>query len=195
MPATKMPDDPSLAAKYRQLLRWYPARWRRENELLFLGMLLDESDCRGSASPALGDRLSIVRGGLKERLLPYQRVPIAHRSALLVGVLFSLYYVFHVAWAPGNQLSGGIGPFANPSILTGAMMCVAWLLAVVRAGISSRVVAAGTTVVSLTVAFAAWRFDWLGPSPECAFIFAATSLAGVLRAPRRTRGGSSSAAS
>lgn len=187
MRTTQSQDDLGGVDDYRQLLRWYPPRWRRENELLFLGMLLDDSDRRGFAPPSMGDRLSIVRGGIRERVFPYQRVPLPNQSALLVGVFFSIYYVFHVAWAPGNHLNGGIGPFANPSVFTGALVVGAWLLSIIRAGVSSRVLAVSAAVVSLAVAFAAWRLDWFGPSPECAFIFAAVSIAGAIRAPRRTR--------
>lgn len=180
-------DASTVARQYRQLLRWYPARWRRANEAVVLGMLLDDARGRGLRVPTRRDRLSLVTGGLRERFLAFERTPAVNRVTLSLGAAFSLYYVFFVTWAPGAHLEGAVGPFSNPAVITGALLCLAWLLAMLQAGGSSRAVSWCAFGAAIATAYGAAHWRWLGPSAEAATVFAALALVSAIRVRRPSR--------
>lgn len=179
-------DAVKLAEQYRSLLRWYPARWRSANEDAILGMLLDDADRRGVVSLTTPERTTIVIGALRERFFSFERVPAGQHVVLLMGVAFSFFYSFVVSWSPGIHAIGAMGPFANPGVLTGALLAASWVLAAFNAGRSSRMLCWIAFAANLVVSVAATLWHWFGPSPRAAGIFAAVAVLGAVNRKPRT---------
>jgi hypothetical protein len=57
-----------LEMQYRQVLRWYPQRWRRKNGDAMVGTLLDIADAERRVSPAEGELRSLRLSGLRHHL-------------------------------------------------------------------------------------------------------------------------------
>lgn len=184
-----MPDNDTLADEYRLLLRWYPARWRKTNESTVLGMLLDDADRRGLSAPSSEDRVGLICGGLRERFFSFEPVPAASQTALLLGVAFSFFYCFVTAWSPGAHHAGSLGPFANPSILTGVLLVLGCTLALFNAGRSSRLISWTAFVVNALILAGAMRWHWLGPSVWAGGVFALITLVASIRMRRPRRDG------
>jgi hypothetical protein len=144
-------------------------------------MLLEDAEGRGLVKPTSVDRFSIIGGGLKERFLSFERVPMPTRAVLFTGAAFSGYYAFVIAWSPQADVPGGLGPFANPGVITGALITLAWLLAALNAGRSSRMLCWTAFASNLVIADAAAVLDWFGPGIAAAIIFAVVALGGALR--------------
>jgi hypothetical protein len=66
--------DPALERRYRRLLAWYPAAFRREQEEEMLAVLLAGAR-RGQRRPALPESIDLIRSaiGIRARLLGSRR--------------------------------------------------------------------------------------------------------------------------
>lgn len=171
-------------AEFHKLLAWYPAQWRAKNETEMLSVLLEDAQNRGLDKPKASDKLAIRLSGLRQRLVPFERVPIHARVLLFIGLIYSLFYSFVISWSPGIHAPGSLGPFANPSMITGALIALAWMLAIFNAGMPSRRISAVAFYANLIIVATASYAGWLGPSPWAALIFAfVTAFAWVLAKP------------
>ena len=68
-----------------------------------------------------------------------QRSRRAVVAPLVFAVAFSCFYLAFIAWSPGARYAGSVGPFSNPSVLPGALLLVALVLAVRRHLAAARV--------------------------------------------------------
>lgn len=162
-------------------MRWYPRRWRQEHEDAALGMLLDDAVHRRITEPSAQDRASLIRAGLRERFLSFERVPRFNRVALAGGVVFALFYGIVVAWAPGASWPGAVLSFSNPFVLVGVVMLLSWACAMLSAGRSARALAWIAAAAAVTLAMLASLEGWMGPGVEAASVSVAFSIAGSLR--------------
>ncbi|HEY4267146.1 MAG TPA: hypothetical protein VGM94_03030 [Galbitalea sp.] len=130
-----------LEQKYRRALRWYPKRWRAENEDVVVGTLLDVAGERGERTPTRTDLRSLHLHGLAARFGFLDRIltrAIRDRvSAIALGTGFALSAwaaFFEVRNARGldrfSSLSAHgttttFGPFVSLAII----LYLTWLLA------------------------------------------------------------------
>jgi hypothetical protein len=93
----------SAEESYRAALRWYPARWRRENGEVLVSTLLDAADADGRTEATAAELHSLRRSGLgahADALLPR---PVRDRVAAMAmgaGLAFALVLLTAQAWAP-----------------------------------------------------------------------------------------------
>jgi hypothetical protein len=163
------------AEEYRRMLRWYPAEWRRQNEDAIIGALLDEDDAARRSRPVLANRMSLVAGGLRQRFIAPERRSIANLIVLSAATALSLFY-FTITWAPGSRYAGSIGPFSNPSVITGVLLIAAFVLALCGRGKTARLLAVLGIVAEIAVGALSQTFDWQGPSPYTVVLFAGLGL-------------------
>ncbi|MEH1164249.1 hypothetical protein V6V47_02540 [Micromonospora sp. CPCC 205539] len=83
------PTDPSLARRYRRLLRCYPRDWRQARTPEVVGLLLDTAP-PGRTRPTARETVDLVRAGLRCRLgRPRSRTVVAW--AVLASVICGLF--------------------------------------------------------------------------------------------------------
>lgn len=161
-----------VSEKYNKLLLWYPRAWRDSHGEAMLGAYLDYADNRGITMPSLSDKITFCLSGLRERLFSFGKVGTWARFWLFLGLLYSIFYSFTIAWAPELGAPGSIGPFANPAVITAGFISMTWIFAIINV----RKAAARTSVISfitnLVVCVLGGIFGWLGPSPWAALVFA-----------------------
>jgi hypothetical protein len=172
-------DD--LRSQYQRLLRWYPREWRRRNEAIVLGTLLDEAQEAGRDHPTAGDRRSLVLGGVVARLNGSGRRSLVSASALAAGSVFALFYGGLIGWDPVHHYAGYLGPFTNPLVIAGALLIAAFVLAMVRLMGAAHVLAIASAVTSLIVGLLAWQNSWLGPSLSPVVLLAGLALLSLSR--------------
>lgn len=130
-----------LEQQYRRALRWYPKRWRAENEDVVVGTLLDVAQEGRQRTPTRSDLRSLHLHGLAAHFRFLDRVltsAIRDRvSAIALGTGFAIS-----AWAIFFELVNGrdVGRFANeygrgvattfgPFASLGIILYITWVLA------------------------------------------------------------------
>jgi hypothetical protein len=78
-----MTGTADLERKYRRLVAWYPAAFRREHEAEMLGVLMDSAR-DGRNRVELADTIDLIRGGLTLRLRIPGRAPRTVAAAVRV---------------------------------------------------------------------------------------------------------------
>ncbi|EFC79766.1 hypothetical protein [Parafrankia sp. EUN1f] len=137
-----------LEVTYRRLLRCYPRRWREARGEEFLATLLECAEAAGRTRPDLPEVLDLVAHGLAARcgigtdLVPS---PVRQRIATLalaLGAAFALVLLVIAEREPANVLRmsawpANARPFPGqapgPSLTTGPLVFIPWLLAFVAA--------------------------------------------------------------
>lgn len=174
--------ESALAAEYRQLMRWYPHRWRRDNEDAMLGALLDQAEDEGREHPTDAERTALVRSGLAQWFgfpVPGQRLRLI---PLIVGGALSVFYATVVIWSPQTNYPGSIGPFSNPSIITCVLLSLALVIGLfTRARVADVLALAAAAVEIVIGVLAAFHptlgpEPWQGPSPSTAALFAGIAI-------------------
>lgn len=174
-----------LESQYRQLLRWYPRRWRARNEQAVIGVLLDQAENDGRKTPTVADRASLIGGGLHERLLRAERPSALTVVALSTAVAFSLWYLVVITWAPGTVFAGTFGPFTNPAVITVGIFVVALGCALAGRPRLARAVSALAALCAVILFALAVNRGWLGPGPVPTAVFVGLGIAGTVRATYR----------
>lgn len=178
------PSEPTLSIEYRRLMRWYPRQWRRANEEAMLGTLLDLAESEGRQEPTAAERSAIARGGLAQRFgLPVrgQRLRLVPLTA---GLLLSVFYVVFIIWAPNTRYPGSLGPFANPSVLTCALLVLAFLAALIVRGRLASALALWAALAEIVIGVLASAHPsfgsnpWEGPSPSTVLLFTGIAILG-----------------
>jgi len=161
-----------LIEEFYKLLLWYPKAWRDSHGEAMLSTYLDYADRCGVTMLSFADKITFCLSGLRERLFSFGKVGHWTRIWLFLGLLYSIFYAFTIAWAPELKAPGSIGPFANPSVITASFITMTWIFALTN----GRKAAARTSVISfitnLAVCILGGIFGWLGPSPWAALVFA-----------------------
>jgi len=179
-PAPKSP----LSIEYRTLMRWYPRQWRAANEEAMLGTLLDQAESEGRQEVTPAERSAIVRGGLAQRFgLPVrgQRLRLVPLTA---GFLLSIFYAVFIIWAPQTSYPGSLGPFANPSVLTCAILVLALVAALLVRGRLASVLALAAALAEIVIGILASTHPspgpgaWEGPSPSTVLLFTGIAILG-----------------
>jgi hypothetical protein len=171
-----------LREEYRRLLRWYPSAWRRRNEEVMIGTLLEDAHEAGRSHPTRADRRSLVLGGLVARATGSGKRSLVGVIALAAGTAFSTFYVSFIGWDPAHHYAGYLGPFTNPSIVIGLLLAVALVFALIRMTGLAHLFAFAAAGASVVIGLLAWRYSWLGPSLATIILFtgfAALGLAGM----------------
>ncbi|MFF1876595.1 hypothetical protein [Leifsonia sp. NPDC058230] len=182
-----------LTRAYLNLLAWYSPEWRAEYGDAMLGTLLDQADAESRTRVSLVERAELIVGGLRERLLSPRRLTWPNVVALSAATVLSLYY-FSVTWSPGSLAPGFIGPFANPSVITGVLIVGAFVGLMLSRPASVRVLALASVFVEVGVGVLAHTFNWFGPSWSTVLLFVGLALLAALPL-RRTRTAIAAAAS
>jgi hypothetical protein len=97
-------DAVDLERRYRRLLAWYPAAYRRENEQEMLAVLLDGAR-EGQRRPGLADTADLIRNALWMHLRP--SVPRSARTVLAAVRLMCLGAALEVAAQITFAVTGG----------------------------------------------------------------------------------------
>ena len=165
-------------------MRWYPRQWRRANEEAMLGTLLDQAESEGRQEASASERSAIAKGGIAQRFgLPVrgQRLRLVPLTA---GILLSVFYAALIIWSPHTSYPGSLGPFANPSVVTCALLVLAFMAALLVRGRLASILALTAALVEvvigvLAVAHPALGPDtWEGPSPSTVLLFAGIAILG-----------------
>ncbi|WP_104170628.1 hypothetical protein [Cryobacterium sp. M23] len=164
-------------SQYRKLVRWYPPAWRERNEEAIVAVLMDEDDAEGRVGPTLSSRLALIAAGLYERFIAPERLSRVGLGALVLSVVFSVWYLGVITWAPSITYSGTFGPFSNPSVIVGGMLVVALILALFSRGRTARFIALLSVPAIILIGILSSVHSWLGPSVPAVVIFAGLSLA------------------
>ena len=164
------------AARYRSLLRWYPASWRARHGDAVIATLMDADDAEGRSTPSPAERRALIAGGLHERVLARERLSPVGIAALICSVVFSIWYQSTITWSPEISYDGAVGPFANPSIIVSVLSLVALALAVFSRGRSARFVALLSVATVIAIGVLSAALSWLGPSLPTVVIFAGLGL-------------------
>ncbi|MET8308732.1 hypothetical protein [Micromonospora sp. NPDC005173] len=93
------PTDPSLARRYRRLLRCYPREWRQARATEVISLLLDTAPT-GRTRPTVRETADLVRAGLRCRLgRPASRTVVAWAAlASVICGLFAGALASRAAW-------------------------------------------------------------------------------------------------
>ncbi len=173
-----------LSTEYRRLMRWYPREWRRANEEAMLGTLLDQAESEGRQEATAAERSAIAKGGIAQRFgLPIrgQRLRLVPLTA---GLLLSVFYAAFIIWAPYTSYPGSLGPFANPSVVTCALLVLALIAALVVRGRLASVLALTAALVEIVIGVLASAHPtlgpnpWEGPSPSTVILFTGIAILG-----------------
>ena len=103
-PATPEPQ-------YRAALRWYPRGWRRRNEEVMVGTLLDVADADGRTTASRDELRDLRRSGLAARadaLLPGAIRDRVAAISLGAGTAISLALLTAQAWAPFSDVPASL---------------------------------------------------------------------------------------
>jgi hypothetical protein len=173
-----MTDD--RTARYLTYVRWYPAAWRARNSDAIVAVLMDDDDAHGRITPTLSNRLSLMAAGLYERVLAPERPNRFSVGALILGLVFSVFYLGVITWAPGITFAGTFGPFTNPTVLASLPLVAALVCALLSRARTARVLALTTIPVVGVIAILADVHSWLGPGPGVVAIYTALAVASAL---------------
>jgi hypothetical protein len=177
LPATTSISIP-LGVTYERMLRFYPPEWRAQNGAAMVGALLDQAEDEQRDRPTMGDRVSLVAGGLQQTFLStgtgsrWSLLPLGAAAAL------SAFY-FSISWAPGLQYPGAFGSFANPSVIAAALIIVSFGSAVFSMYRTSRVLSLIAIIVELVVGVIAARENWMGPNWTTVVLFVGLAALGI----------------
>lgn len=135
--STMQVDQGTLEQSYRRLLRWYPRRWRQQNEDALIGTLLDVAESEGRDRPRRSEVVDLAANGVGTRVagvFPAAARDRAASFALATGLAWSLVYFVVQDWMPWNAEAHNytldpLGPFNSPGVIVTAL----WVLAAVFA--------------------------------------------------------------
>jgi hypothetical protein len=142
-----------------------------------VAVLMDEDDAEGRVVPTLSSRLALIAASLYERFIAPERLSRIGLGALVLAVVFSVWYLGVITWAPGITYPGTFGPFSNPSVIVGGMLVVALVLALLSRGKTARFIALLSVPAIILIGILSSVHSWLGPSVPAVVIFAGLSLA------------------
>jgi hypothetical protein len=107
----------SLERRYRRLLAWYPADYRRIYDEEMLGVLMAAASARGSNRPGAAETLNLIGSGLRARLRSIGGTDPAWRDALavysLVAPVLATAAIYRAPSFLGFLLWGRGGPGAG----------------------------------------------------------------------------------
>ena len=173
-----------LSTEYRKLMRWYPRQWRLANEEAMLGTLLDQAESEGRQEATAAERSAIAKGGMVQRFgLPVrgQRLRLVPLTA---GLLLSAFYAALIIWAPHTSYPGSLGPFANPSVVTCAILVLAFIAALLVRGRLASILALTAALIEIVIGILASMHPalgpnaWEGPSPSTVILFTGIAILG-----------------
>lgn len=157
----------SIEQTYRNAMRWYPKRWRAENEDAVVGTLLDVAEGESRERPRGAELVDLAVNGLftRARTLP-SFVPASVRdrastAALAVGSAIALAAVIQLESDPNRFIPAfgrdytTFGAFASPSIVLYAAWLVSLLAAVAGFAGVARWGAAATIPIAIGTRFVA----------------------------------------
>jgi len=140
-----------LEATYRATLRWYPRRWRLDNEDAVVGTLLDVADAEQRTRPQAAELLNLAVCGLLRRIepvLPAQVREVASTVSFACGAALSLTILL-VSYL-GPLVTQVVPPWwVGPSDPAAALPYVLWLIAFVLAAAGHRRTARWSMVAAL----------------------------------------------
>jgi hypothetical protein len=173
-----------LSIEYRRLMRWYPRQWRLVNEEAMLGTLLDQAEGEGRQEATAAERSAIAKGGIAQRFGLPVRGQRLRLLPLAAGFLLSVFYAAFIIWAPRSSYPGSLGPFANPSVVTCALLVLAFLAALVVRGRFASVIALIAALSEIVIGVLASAHPslgsnpWEGPSPSTVLLFTGIAILG-----------------
>ena len=150
-------DLQHLEQRYRRQLRWYPGRWRQENEDAMVGTLLDVAEEEGRERPRRAEMLDLAAHGLGARLsavFPATSRDQAASFALATGVAWSLVYFIVQDWMPWNPGAHAFaldpfGPFNSAGVLVTALWVLAGVLVLARRSTAARFSTLGAAALAV----------------------------------------------
>ncbi|GAA3867866.1 hypothetical protein GCM10022381_09150 [Leifsonia kafniensis] len=164
-------------ARYRKLVRWYPANWQKRNGEAIVSVLMDEDDAHGRIAPTLSSSLTVVAAGLYERFIAPERLNRFGLGTQIAAATFSVWYLAVIAWAPGISYAGTVGPFSNPSAIVGVMLGIGLVCALLGRGRTARLIAMLSVPVTILIGILSASYSWLGPGLPAVVIFVGLGIA------------------
>jgi len=165
-------------APFRSTMRWYPRSWRKANEDVLVGTLLDAADAEGRTAPTATERRDLAVNGIRARLAIVVPGAVRDRIAALslgAGAGLAMVFVFGQLWAP--TVPGSFNPGEAPPdhlIVQVLPLYVLWLLATGAALLGRPWIARG--LVLLTIPAAIWSMT----APESDFLFRPSRISVLL---------------
>ncbi|ROS33748.1 hypothetical protein [Curtobacterium sp. PhB78] len=152
-------EQGTLEPSYRRLLRWYPRRWRRQNEDALIGTLLDVAESEGRNRPRRSEVVDLAVNGIGTRVaavLPATARDQAASFALGTGLAWSLVYFIVQDWMPWNPKAHNyalnpMGPFNSPGVIVTALWVLAGVFVLFGRHLPARLSALASSVVALVL--------------------------------------------
>lgn len=149
----------TLEQSYRRLLRWYPGRWRRQNEDALIGTLLDVAESEGRNRPRRSEVVDLAANGIGTRVaavLPAAARDRAASFALGTGLAWSLVYFIVQDWIPWNPRAHNyalnpMGPFNSSGVIVTALWVLAGAFVLFGMHLPARLSALASSVVALVL--------------------------------------------
>lgn len=189
----------ALEQSYRRLVRWYPGRWRHQNEDALIGVLLDVAENEGRTRPKRSEVVDLAANGIGTRVaavFPAAARDRAASFALATGLAWSLVYFIVQDWMPWNPRAHAyalnpMGPFNSAGVLVTAFWVLAAVLVLFRAAVPARLAALAASVAALVLLIiqsaSSPDFAVVYPSPDRVTFVLLTALGAITACgtPRR----------
>lgn len=160
----------AVEVEARQLLRWFPSRWRQAHGDALVGTLLDAAEAGDRDELTVVERRDLIASGIRERgvaLVPDEVRRQAAPIALGVGASLAALQLLVVEWSPWSSrawedlspIPYGFGPFTSAGVVIDAL----WLAALVFGLLHLRravVATLGASVVASIVLYFAPLTPW-----------------------------------
>jgi len=160
----------AVEAEARQLLRWFPSRWRQAHGDALVGTLLDAAEAgdRDELTPV--ERRDLIASGIRERGLALIPDPMRRQAApiaLGVGASLAALQLLVVEWSPWSSraweglspIRYGFGPFTSAGIIIDALWLAALVFGLLRLR-RTMIAALGASIVASIVLYFAPLTSW-----------------------------------
>jgi hypothetical protein len=155
----------AVEVEARELLRWFPARWRQAHGEALVGTLLDAAEAGDRDELTADERRDLITSGIRERglaLIPEAVRRQAAPIALGVGASLAGLQLLVVEWSPWSSrawedlspIPYGFGPFTSAGIVIDALWLAAFVFGLLHLRRGMIAALGGSIVASIVLYFA-----------------------------------------
>jgi len=160
----------AVEVKARQLLRWFPSRWRQAHGEALVGTLLDAAEAGDRDELTRVERRDLIVSGIRERGLALIPDPVRRQAApiaLGVGASLAGLQLLVVEWSPWSSpawkdlspIPYGFGPFTSAGVIIDALWLAALVLGLLRMR-RTMITCLGASIIASIVLYFAPVTSW-----------------------------------